>query len=210
MSREKQNILVAGANGATGQIIIETLQQSEHYQPIAMVRKEDQKQKFEQQDVKTVLADLEEDVSHAMKGIDKVIFAAGSKGKNLKGVDQEGAKKLVDAALDAKVEKYVMLSSIGADNPSVSDELEDYLKAKKNADEYLMKSGLQYTIVRPGYLTNDDASHSVKLEEKLDQPGKISRADVAKTLVEVLEQDVKKNKIFELIKGDTSIEEAVR
>ena len=210
MSREKQNILVAGANGATGQIIIETLQQSEHYQPIAMVRKEDQKQKFEQQDVKTVLADLEEDVSHAMKGIDKVIFAAGSKGKNLKGVDQEGAKKLVDAALDAKVEKYVMLSSIGADNPSVSDELGDYLKAKKNADEYLMKSGLQYTIVRPGYLTNDDASHSVKLEEKLDQPGKISRADVAKTLVEVLEQDVKKNKIFELIKGDTSIEEAVR
>ena len=210
MSREKQNILVAGANGATGQIIIETLQQSEHYQPIAMVRKEDQKQKFEQQDVKTVLADLEEDVSHAMKGIDKVIFAAGSKGKNLKGVDQEGAKKLVDAALDAKVEKYVMLSSIGADNPSVSDELEDYLKAKKNADEYLMKSGLQYTIVRPGYLTNDDASLSVKLEEKLDQPGKISRADVAKTLVEVLEQDVKKNKIFELIKGDTSIEEAVR
>ena len=210
MSREKQNILVAGANGTTGQIIIETLQQSEHYQPIAMVREEDQKQKFEQQDVKTVLADLEEDVSHAMKGIDKVIFAAGSKGKNLKGVDQEGAKKLVDAALDAKVEKYVMLSSIGADNPSVSDELEDYLKAKKNADEYLMKSGLQYTIVRPGYLTNDDASHSVKLEEKLDQPGKISRADVAKTLVEVLEQDVKKNKIFELIKGDTSIEEAVR
>ena len=69
---------------------------------------------------------------------------------------------------------------------------------------------MQYTIVRPGYLTNDDASHSVKLEEKLDQPGKISRADVAKTLVEVLEQDVKKNKIFELIKGDTSIEEAVR
>lgn len=210
MSKEKQHVLVAGANRATGQLVVEILRKSDHYQPIAMVRKEDQKQKFEQQHIKVVLADLENDISHTMEGVDKVIFAASSKSKNLKDVDQKGAKKIVDAALDAGVQKYVMLSSIGADNPSVSEDLKDYLKAKKNADEYLMKSDLPYTVVRPGHLTHDDASNRVKLQKKLDEPGKISRADFAKTLVEVLEENVMKNETFELIQGEVPIEDAVR
>jgi uncharacterized protein YbjT (DUF2867 family) len=82
------------------------------------------------------MADLEENLNHAVKNADKVIFAAGSKGKNVIGVDQEGAKKMIDAAKNGGLGKFVMLSSMGADNPSVRDELEDYLKAKKNADDY--------------------------------------------------------------------------
>ena len=209
MSKEK-NVLVAGANGTTGRIIIDLLKESEKYQPIAMVRKQEQKDHFEKENVAAVLGDLEEDLSHAVKNVDKVIFAAGSKGKDVIGVDQEGAKKLTDAAKKAGVGKFVMLSSMGADNPSISEELEDYLRAKGNADDYLRNSGLDYTIVRPGALTNEEGSGKIQLKGKLEKQGSISRTNVAQTLVEVLEDDVKQNQIFEILDGETPIEKAVR
>lgn len=207
---KKKNVLVAGANGSTGRIIIDLLKESEKYQPIAMVRKQEQKEHFEKENVVTVLGDLEEDLNEAVKGADKVIFAAGSGGKKVVEVDQEGAKRFTDAAKNAGAEKFVMLSSMGADNPSISEELKDYLKAKGNADEYLRKSGLEYTIVRPGALTNEEGSGKIKLKEKLEEQESISRANVARTLVEVLDNDVKQNQIFEILDGETPIEKAVR
>jgi uncharacterized protein YbjT (DUF2867 family) len=207
---ERKNVLVAGANGTTGRIIIDLLKKSETYQPIAMVRKQDQKDHFEKQGVSVVLADLEEDLSQAVKNADKVIFAAGSKGKNIIDVDQEGAKRLIDAAKAAGLEKFVMLSSMGADNPVVGNDLEDYLRAKQNADNHLKASALNYSIVRPGALTDDDGTGKIELKEKLEKLGSISRADVAKTLVEVLDNKLKKNKVFEILAGDTHIEKAVR
>lgn len=207
---ERKNVLVAGANGTTGRIIINLLKKSENYQPIAMVRKQHQKDHFEKQGVSAVLADLEEDLSQAVKNTDKVIFAAGSKGKNIIDVDQEGAKRLIDAAKEAGLEKFVMLSSMGADEPAVSNDLEDYLRAKQNADDYLKASALNYSIVRPGALTDDAATGKIELKEKLEKQGSISRADVAKTLVEVLDDKLKKNKVFEILAGHTHIEKAVR
>jgi uncharacterized protein YbjT (DUF2867 family) len=208
VSKEK-SVLVAGANGTTGRIIINLLKESDDYQPIAMIRKKEQKGHFEKQGVSTVLADLEGDLSHAMKNADKLIFAAGSKGKNVIGVDQEGAKSLTDAAKLAGLEKFVMLSSMGAENPAVSDDLEDYLRAKQNADDHLRASGLSYSIVRPGSLTDDDGTGKIELKEKLEKRGSISRTDVAKTLVEVLEDDVKQNQTFEILSGEVPIEKAV-
>lgn len=158
MSNDKQNILVAGANGKTGRIIINLLKDSDKYNPIAMVRKQEQKERFEKENVTTILADLENDLTEAVKNVDKVIFAAGSGGEDIIQVDQEGAKRLVDAAKTAKVKKYVMLSSMGTDDPSSIPQIEDYLKAKHNAEEYLKISGLDYSIVRPGALTNDDGT----------------------------------------------------
>ena len=207
---KKKNVLVAGANGSTGRIIIDLLKKSEKYQPIAMVRKQEQKEHFEKENVATVLGDLEEDLNEAVKGADKVIFAAGSGGKKVVEVDQEGAKRFTDAAKNAGAEKFVMLSSMGADNPSIGGELEDYLKAKGNADDYLQKSGLDYTIVRPGALTNEEGSGKIQLKEKLEEQESISRANVAQTLVEVLDNDVKPNQIFEILDGETPIEKAVR
>jgi uncharacterized protein YbjT (DUF2867 family) len=209
MTNEKQNVVIAGANGTTGRIIINLLKESEKYRPIAMVRKQEQKDRFEKENVATVLADLEKDLTHAVKKADKVIFAAGSKGKNVIGVDQEGAKRLIDAAKDAGVKKFVMLSTMGADNPSVSDTLEDYLIAKQNADDYLKASGLDYTIVRPGSLTDTEGTGKIQLKEKIENRGTISRADVAQTLVGVLEDDVKQNQVFEILDGETPIENAV-
>jgi uncharacterized protein YbjT (DUF2867 family) len=175
-----------------------------------MVRKQDQKDHFEKQGVSAVLADLEEDLSQAVKNTDKVIFAAGSKGKNIIDVDQQGAKRLINAAKEAGIEKFVMLSSMGADDPTVSNDLEVYLRAKQNADDYLKASALNYSIVRPGALTDDERTGKIELKEKLEKQGSISRADVAKTLVEVLEENIRQNQTFEILSGETPIEKAVR
>ncbi|WP_020571903.1 SDR family oxidoreductase [Neolewinella persica] len=210
MNNEKKNVLVAGANGTTGRIIIELLQDADKYRPIAMVREQEQKDRFEKNQVAVVLADLKEDLSHAVKDVDIVIFAAGSGGKKVIEVDQEGAKRLTDAAKNAGIRKFVMLSSMGADDPSASDDLEDYLRAKQNADKYLRASTLGYTIVRPGSLTDEAGTGKIQLKEKLATQGSISRADVAKTLVEVLEDGTMQNQTFEIITGDTPIKKAVR
>lgn len=204
-----EKILVAGAHGTTGKKIISILKESNTYKPVAMVRKEEQISHFQNNGVETILADLEKDVSETTNGIDRVIFAAGSGGKKVKEVDQEGAKKLMDAAKNKGVKKFVMLSSMGADKPEEADEIQEYLRAKHNADEYLKQSGVQYTIVRPGALTNNDGKGKIKLENKLNQRGEISRRDVAETLVGALDSSIAKNKTFEILEGDTYIKAAL-
>jgi uncharacterized protein YbjT (DUF2867 family) len=174
-----------------------------------MVRKQEQKEDFEKRGISTVLADLEEDVSHATKNASRVIFAAGSNGKNVKAVDQEGAKRFIDAASNSDAKKFVMLSSMGADNPSEGGDMEDYFRAKHNADEHLRESGLNYSIVRPGALTDENGTGEIRLKEKMGDKGEIARADVAKTLIEVLQDKVRNKQTFEIISGDVAIEKAV-
>ncbi|WP_310992143.1 SDR family oxidoreductase [Aequorivita marina] len=205
-----EKVLVAGAHGTTGKKIISILKESNTYEPIAMVRKKEQVQEFENNNVKTLLADLEQDVNEAPKGMDKVIFAAGSGGKNVYDVDQEGAKKLIDASKKENVKKFVMLSSMGADSPEVAIDLKDYLKAKHNADEHLKKAEMPlFSIIRPGALTNNDGNGKIQLENKLNKRGEIPRQDVAETLVASLDDSVAKNKTFEILEGDTQIKTAL-
>lgn len=213
METSKENVLVAGANGTTGKLIVSYLRESQYYNPVAMVRKQEQQKQFKIQEVDTVLGDLEKDLSRAVKGIDKVIFAAGSGGhtgpdKTI-DVDQEGAKNLIDESKKANVKKFVMLSAINADNPESSDSLRHYLEAKRNADNFLKNSGLNYTIVRPGALTNEAGTR--KIEAALDvERGEVTRDDVAYTLVHVLNDDVAQNATFEMIEGDQRIEDAIK
>ncbi|TYB79132.1 SDR family oxidoreductase [Bizionia myxarmorum] len=205
-----ENVLVAGAHGTTGKKIINLLSESQYFNPIAMVRKEEQIPFFKAKNIETVLVDLEQDVSHAFNSkIDKVIFAAGSGGKNVEAVDQNGAKKLIDASKTNNIKKFVMLSSMGADEPKSVPDLEAYLNAKQNADKHLMESGLNYTIVRPGALTNDEFLNKIELEQKLNKNGEISRNDVAQTLVRTLNDDIANKATFEMIKGDMLIADAL-
>lgn len=134
--------------------------------------------------MKAVLADLQDYLSQAVNGIDKVIFAAGSGGEKVVEVDQKGANRLIDASKKADVKKFVMLSSRGAGRPEKADQLKAYLKAKHKADEYLKNSGLNYTIVRPGTLNNDAGTGKIKLETELKSQGEIPRADVAEVLID--------------------------
>ncbi len=207
--KQMEKILVAGANGTTGKQIVQLLKSSQYFEPIAMVRKPEQQAQFEQQKIKTVLGDLEQEVTHTVQGVDKIIFAAGSGGKKVEKVDRDGAKKMIEAAKHGKIKKFVMLSSMGAANPEAQEELQDYLKAKHHADEYLKSSGLNFSIVRPGTLNNDTAQGKIKLDESLNQQGEITRADVAQTLVRALHDDAANNSTFEILQGDTLIGEAL-
>ncbi|NRD24214.1 SDR family oxidoreductase [Winogradskyella litoriviva] len=204
-----ENILVAGANGTTGKKIVNLLKASQYFNPIAMVRKEEQLEQFNVDGVETVLADLTKDLTNAVQNIDKVIFAAGSGGKNVVEVDQEGAKRLIDVSKMADVNKFVMLSSMGADNPEAVEGMVDYMKAKQNADEHLRNSELNYVIVRPGTLNNSEGNSKIELSEKLNKEGEISRADVAQTLVKALHDDAPNKTTFEILQGETLIGKAM-
>lgn len=208
-----EKILIVGATGDTGMRIVEILNNSQSFEPVAMIRKEEQKNVFEDMEVEWVLANLEENVDHALKGIDKVIFAAGSGGDTGEdktiAVDQEGAIRVIDAAKKAKVKKFVMLSAMGADEPSQHEKLKVYLEAKQKADEHLQDSGIPYTILRPGALTDDLGLAKVKLAEKLNEQGEISRDDVAFLLVMSLADPLVKNKIVEALEGEEPIKSAL-
>ena len=174
-----------------------------------MVRKETQIPYFEEQNISTVIGDLEKELSGVVKGMDEVIFAAGSGGdtsdQRTVDIDENGAKSLIDASVDSNVEKFVMLSSMGTDQPDSIPSLKQYLKSKKVADEYLKSSGLTYSIVKPGMLTNDEGKSEIQAKERLNKSGKIPRNDVAKVIVQSLNSDILKNKEVEILEGQTEI-----
>jgi uncharacterized protein YbjT (DUF2867 family) len=208
-----EKVLVAGANGLTGTRIIKILKNHGQYDPVAMIRNEDQKEKFSSMGVDVRIADLEGDLSGLLEGINFVIFAAGSgsstgKDKTI-AVDQEGAIKLIDEAKRNKVKKFVMLSAIGADDPENNEKLQHYLEAKHKADEHLKESGLNYSIIRPGSLTNDDGKGKIKAKKKLSERGRISREDVAYVIVNALDHANTHNQVVEILEGDQSLQEAL-
>ena len=202
-------VLVAGSHGQVGQHITSLLASGAH-SVRAMVRKQGQVPQLEALGAEVVVADLTQDVSDVVAGCDAIIFAAGSAGKNVKGVDRDGAIKLMDAAKAQGVKRYVMLSSVAAGEPERGPEaLRDYLIAKGEADNALQASGLAYTVVRPGQLTNDEATNHIRVAARFDEPGDISRQDVAKTLVATLDEDATIGKTFEVLKGDTPVTAAL-
>jgi len=182
------NILVAGATGKTGRKLVQDILDLGH-KPTALVRKSS--------DTSSLpagvelrngdLIDLQEDVC---EGMDAVVFAAGSGGSTgpemTDKVDREGARRLVDLARKAGVERFVMLSSIGADQSNPEGKLAHYLKAKHDADEHLKSSGLTYAILRPVALTENGRSADVILGETVDKSAEASRADVAYVLAQAV------------------------
>lgn len=208
-----EKVLVVGANGQTGTKIVEILKNHGQYDPVAMIRDERQKEKFEAMRVDYKIGDLEKDMSNVLDGIHKIIFAAGSGSKTgpdkTIAVDQDGAIKLINEAEKHQLKKFVMLSAMGADDPEKESPIQHYLKAKHNADEHLKQSGLNYTIVRPGSLTNDPHIGKIYAEKTLDRKGQISREDVAQVLVITLDHAKVRNKTFEILKGDQPIAEAI-
>jgi uncharacterized protein YbjT (DUF2867 family) len=179
-------ILVAGATGKTGTHLMKELLDQGH-KPTALVR--------ESSDTSTLpegvdqrqgdLTDLQPGVCD---GMEAVIFAAGSGGSTgpemTDKVDRDGAKRLIDLARDAGVERFVMLSSVGADQSDPTGEMAHYLKAKHAADEHLKASGLTYSILRPVALTDDERGDNVIFGDDVDKTAHASRADVAHVLAE--------------------------
>ena len=184
-----------------------------------LVRKEDQLPDIEADGAEPVLCDLESEtveggVGEAVEGCDAIVFAAGagpgSGAARKETMDYGGAAKLVEAAEERGVGRYLMLSSMGAgDLEAGSEAMRPYLRAKARADERLRDSGLDYTIVRPGRLTDEEGTGRVEAAEYLGRRGEIPREDVARTLAAALENPNTSGKTFEVLAGETPIEEAL-
>lgn len=205
-------VLVIGANGQVGHQLVEKLKDKGH-QPVAMVRKEEQVEQFKEKGIDTVLGDLQKDFSHAFEDVDSVVFAAGSGGDTGADmtvlIDQEGAIESVDNAEKAGVKHFVMLSSMGADAPKDADQMQHYLYAKHRADEHLKASGLDFTILRPGMLTNDSGTGKVRLFEGGTEIAEIPREDVANVLAHIVDTNKPEGKTYYLHEGDTPVEDTL-
>jgi uncharacterized protein YbjT (DUF2867 family) len=208
-------VAIAGGHGKVGMLLGKLLVEGEDA-AWGLIRNPAQEADLQAAGIEPVLCDLEggHDVAAAIGGADAVVFAAGAgpgSGPERKwSLDYGGAVKLIEAAKAAGVRRYVIVSSMGAgDAPAEGgDVFGEYLRAKAKADQALIASGLDYTIVRPGSLTDDSPTGLVKVGEVLDS-GEVSRADVAAVLAAVLHHDNTIGKTFELRSGETPIAKAV-
>lgn len=155
-------------------------------------------------------------VSRSIAGVDAVVFAAGagagSGPARKRTVDYGGAVKLIEAARLGDVSRYLIVSAIGANHPeNWSDEMRPYYEAKAEADQEVADSGLHYTIVRPGGLTDEAGTGLIRAAETLpaEHYGRIPRDDVAATLLACLDDPNSIGKAFDQVSGDTPIAEAV-
>jgi nucleoside-diphosphate-sugar epimerase len=181
-----------------------------------LIRRPEQADDLVEGGVEPVLCDLENDadVADAIEGADAIIFAAGAgpgSGAERKWtLDYGGAAKLIEAARSQGVRRYVMVSSMGAANPPAEggDVFGEYLRAKAKADRALEVSGLDFTIVRPGMLTDGPPTGRVTIGTGLERR-EVPRGDVVAVLAAVLPDPGTISKAFELVSGETPVEEAV-
>ena len=162
--------------------------------------------------VEPVVFDLEHDdgLAAAIEGADAVVFAAGagpgSGAERKLTMDRDGAVKLIEAG----IRRYVIISSMGADpNAEGDDVFAVYLRAKGEADEAVRRSDLDWTIIRPGRLTDEPGTGLIALGADVVR-GSIPREDVAATIRLVLPAPNTIGKTLDVVSGPVPIAEAVR
>jgi len=182
----------------------------------AMIRNPDHAHDVRDTGAEPVVADVEtDDITGLIEGADVVVFAAGagpgSGPERKKTVDLGGALKLIEAAEANGISRYLMISAMGAgDSARWSGQMRPYYEAKAAADEALAASALEYTIVRPGRLTDDPGTGLVDVAPKLERRGQVTRDDVAAVILDTLEAANTVRKTFDLLNGEVPIPDAVR
>jgi uncharacterized protein YbjT (DUF2867 family) len=209
------DIVVAGGHGQIALRLLRLLAERGD-RARGLIRNPDHAADLESAGAEPVLCDLEreEDVSGFVEGADALVFAAGagpgSGPERKQTMDLGGAVKLIDAAKANGIARYVIVSSIGANRPERwSGQMKPYYEAKAEADRRVEASGLDWTIVRPGGLTDDAGTGRIRAGENIGY-GQVTRDDVAATLAAVLAAPNTIGKAFDLLEGDTPIEDAVR
>jgi uncharacterized protein YbjT (DUF2867 family) len=210
------DIVIAGGHGQIARRLA-TLLVARGDRVRGLIRNPDHEADLRADGTEPVVLDLEqasvEDVAGAIAGADAVVFAAGagpgSGAQRKLTVDRDGAVKLLAAARSAAVERYVIVSSIGAEQPPDGDDVFSvYLRAKAQADEALAASDRAWTIVRPGSLTDEPATGRVRLTAEPVR-GEVSRDDVAATLAEVLHEPRSSGLTFYANGGDEPVAQAL-
>lgn len=215
---EDMRIVIAGGHGQIA-LRLERLLAARRNEVAGIIRKAEQGDDLREAGAEPVVLDLEsasvEEVAAQLRGADAAVFAAGAgpgSGTSRKDTVDKGAAILfADAAVQAGVRRFVVVSSMGADPAHEGDEIFDvYLRAKGAADEYVRGlDALDWTILRPGTLTNDAGTGLVRLEAHTGR-GSIPRDDVAAVLAELLETPATAGLTLELISGSAPVPVAVK
>ena len=198
-------IFVAGSTGRVATELLKKLS-AKNYQVIAGARRPEAV--VELPNVTPQKMDLHasvDDITGLLKGVDAVVFTAGSRGKDLLQTDAYGAVKLMQAAKKAGITRFVMLSALYSLTPDKwPDNLTDYYIAKFFADNYLVnQSGLDYTIVQPGNLLEEAGQGRITLGDKGFTA--ISIEDVASVLAEIVDKPSTFKRVIAINPGSIAI-----
>lgn len=207
--QNSSNIFLVGASRGVGREIANYL--IKQNLPVkALLRSETSRTELEAMGIQVVLGDAlnQTDVERAIltgAPIHTVISTLGGLPTNTERPDYPGNKNLIDAALKAGVQKFILVTSIGTGNsvealsPQVLAALEPVLVEKDKAEKHLIASGLTYTIIRPGGLKSEPATGNGILTEDTKIVGSIHRADVAQLVVRCLNSERTNNKILSAV-----------
>jgi uncharacterized protein YbjT (DUF2867 family) len=207
------DIVIAGGHGKVAMCLHPILVGRGH-KVRGLIRNPAQADDLRAAGVEPVLCDLEQadDISDSVGRADAVIFAAGagpgSDTARKRSMDRDGAIKLIIAANANGIRRYLMISTFHADSPRGPEKFQIYMRAKAEADAVLRASGLAYTIIRPGRLTDDPGTGLINLGPWL-KGADVPRDDVAALLAACLEDDRTISCQWEATGGDTPIAEAI-
>jgi uncharacterized protein YbjT (DUF2867 family) len=209
-------IVLAGGHGKIALLLSRMLRDAGH-DPVGIIRNAAHADDLREAGAEPLILDLErtsaEELAGHLTGADAVVFAAGagagSGAARKLTVDRDGAILLADAAEAAGVRRMLVVSAMSADrfDPESDDVFQVYLRAKSEADADIRARALDWTIVRPGSLTDDPPTGRVQVGDTVPA-GSIPRADVAAVLVAALAEGRAIRRQFELTSGDSPIAEA--
>jgi len=215
---EDMRIVIAGGHGQIA-LRLERLLSARGDEVAGIIRNAEQGDDLREAGAEPVLLNLEsasvEEVAAHLQGADAAVFAAGagpgSGAARKETVDKDAAILFADAAVRAGVRRYVVVSSMGANAKQEGSEVFDaYLRAKGEADEYVRGlDALDWTILRPGILTNDAGTGLVRLEAHTGR-GPIPRDDVAAVLAELVDTPATAGLTLELVSGSAPVAVAVK
>ncbi|WFE40395.1 NAD(P)H-binding protein [Micromonospora sp. WMMD998] len=211
-------VVIAGGHGKIAKLLERELA-GRGDTAVGLIRNPDHAAALRAAGAEPVVVDLEhtdvDTLAAHLTGADAVVFAAGAgpgSGADRKDtVDRGAAVLLADAAARARVRRYLLLSSMGVDNPPAPDSGDvwaAYLRAKKAAEDDITGRDLDVTVLRPGRLTDDTPTGRITLARPVT-PGPVSRADVARVLLALLYAPGTAGHTVELVAGDTPIADAV-
>ena len=213
-------VVIAGGHGKIA-LLLERLLAERGDQAVGLIRNPAQVADVQKAGAEAVVCDLEaasvDDVAVLLRGADAVVFAAGAgpgSGVPRKdSVDRAASVLMADAAERTGVRRFVQVSSMGAGQPPRSgtdDVWAAYIAAKTAAEADLRARDLDWTVLRPGHLTDAPATGRVRLAAPPLPAGTISRADVAAVIAALLDEPGTRHQTLELVSGDSPVAAAVR
>jgi len=212
-------IAIIGGHGKIARKLAKLLT-GEGHEVSALIRNPDQSDDIRATGARPVIADIEnlttDEIGEVIKGHDAVVFSAGAGGgspERTYAVDRDAAIRSIDAALKVDVPRFVMVSYFGAgpDHGVPEDNsFFAYAESKAQADAYLRKTTLLWTIVGPSTLTDEPGTGRIATKERGAERSDVSRDDVAAVIAAVLETPSSVGTTIEFVNGQTPIAEAVK